>query len=79
MTRSTILWPTAADFPTHGRQFHVSGVVNQEVSLSQMRDGHRVLVTPGDRLGNIDQIAALQAAGYAGPISYEAFHPKHMR
>ena len=63
-------------FPEHTGIVHVSGVVNQEVSLSQMRDGHRVLVTPGDRLGNIDQIAALQAAGYAGPISYEAFAPE---
>jgi 2-keto-myo-inositol isomerase len=63
-------------FPEHTGIVHVSGVVDQEVSLSQMRDSHRVLVTPGDRLGNIEQIAALQAAGYAGPISYEAFAPE---
>jgi 2-keto-myo-inositol isomerase len=60
-------------FPEHTGMVHISGVVDQEVSLSQMRDPHRVLVTRGDRLGNIEQIAALQAAGYAGPISYEAF------
>jgi 2-keto-myo-inositol isomerase len=60
-------------FPEHTGIVHVSGVVDQEVSLSQMRDPHRVLVTPGDRLGNIDQIAALQAAGWNGPVSFEAF------
>ncbi|MCX7288253.1 MAG: TIM barrel protein [Rhodobacterales bacterium] len=62
-------------FPEHTGIVHVSGVVDQEVSLSQMRDPHRVLVTPGDRLGNIDQIAALQAAGWIGPVSFEAFSP----
>jgi 2-keto-myo-inositol isomerase len=62
-------------FPQHTGIVHVSGVVDQEVSLSQMRDPHRVLVTPGDRLGNVEQIAALQAAGYVGPVSYEAFAP----
>lgn len=63
-------------FPEHTGIVHVSGVVDQEVSLSQMRDPHRVLVTPADRLGNAEQIAALQAAGYTGPISYEAFAPE---
>ena len=29
-----------------------------------------------DRLGNVDQIRALQAAGYTGPISFEAFAPQ---
>jgi 2-keto-myo-inositol isomerase len=62
-------------FPQHTGIVHISGVVDQEVSLSQMRDPHRVLVTPGDRLGNIDQIAALQAAGWTGPVSFEAFAP----
>jgi 2-keto-myo-inositol isomerase len=62
-------------FPQHTGIVHVSGVVDQEVGLSQMRDAHRVLVTPGDRLGNIDQIAALQAAGWTGPVSFEAFAP----
>lgn len=63
-------------FPEHTGIVHISGVVDQEVSLSQMRDGHRVLVTPADRLGNVDQIAALQAAGWNGPVSYEAFSPE---
>ncbi len=63
-------------FPHYTGIVHVSGVVDQEVSLSQMRDPHRVLVTSGDRLGNIDQIAELLAAGYEGPVSYEAFAPE---
>lgn len=62
-------------FPEHTGIVHVSGVVDQEVGLSQMRDPHRVLVTPGDRLANIEQIAALQAAGWTGPVSHEAFSP----
>lgn len=62
-------------FPDHTGIVHISGVVDQEVSLSQMRDPHRVLVTAGDRLGNIEQVEALQAAGWTGPVSYEAFSP----
>lgn len=62
-------------FPEHTGIVHVSGVVDQQVSISDMRDPHRVLVTPGDRLGNLEQIAALQAAGWTGPVSFEAFSP----
>jgi 2-keto-myo-inositol isomerase len=63
-------------FPEHTGIVHVSGVTDQRVSLSEMRDPHRVLVTTGDRLGNIDQIAALQAAGWNGSVSFEAFAPE---
>jgi 2-keto-myo-inositol isomerase len=38
-----------------------------------MRDSHRVLVGPKDRLGNIAQLKALRAGGYDGPISFEPF------
>ncbi len=62
-------------FPDHTGIVHVSGVVDQTLGLSDMRDPHRVLVTPGDRLGNVEQIAALQAAGWDGPVSFEAFSP----
>jgi 2-keto-myo-inositol isomerase len=62
-------------FPEHTGIVHISGVVDQEVGVSEMRDPHRVLVTPGDRLGNVEQIAALQAAGWNGPVSFEAFSP----
>jgi 2-keto-myo-inositol isomerase len=63
-------------FPDHTGIVHVSGVVDQGVGINEMRDPHRVLVTPGDRLGNVDQIAALQAAGWNGPVSFEAFSPE---
>lgn len=63
-------------FPEHTGIVHVSGVVDQEVGINEMRDPHRVLVTPQDRLGNVEQIAALQAAGWSGPVSYEAFSPE---
>ncbi len=51
---------------------HVSGV-KAPIYVSDMRDSHRVLVDGDDLLGNVAQIRALRAAGYAGPISYEPF------
>lgn len=62
-------------FPEHTGIIHISGVIDQSVTLGQMTDAHRVLVDATDRLGNIDQIVTLQAAGYDGPVSYEAFAP----
>jgi 2-keto-myo-inositol isomerase len=63
-------------FPEHTGIVHVSGVLDQEVGIADMRDPHRVLVMPGDRLRNIEQIEALQAAGWNGPVSFEAFSPE---
>lgn len=54
---------------------HVSGV-KESVYLDDMRDPHRVLVDGDDVLGNVAQIRALQAAGYTGANSYEAFAPQ---
>ncbi len=54
---------------------HISGVEDPAVSVSDMRDGHRVLVGPADRLANTGQIKALIAAGYTGPLSFEPFSP----
>ncbi len=62
-------------FPEWTGIIHVSGVEDRAVSVGQMEDEHRVLVTPQDRLGNCDQIAALMTGGYNGPISMEAFSP----
>lgn len=53
---------------------HVSGV-KDAIYLDDMRDPHRVLVDGDDILGNVAQIRALRAAGYAGAISYEPFAP----
>jgi 2-keto-myo-inositol isomerase len=63
-------------FPAQTGIVHISGVTDQGVALADMRDPHRVLVGPGDRLGNIDQIAALLAAGWTGPVSMESFAPE---
>ncbi len=63
-------------FPDHTGIVHISGVVDQTVTLGQMTDAHRVLVDGADRLGNINQIAALQALGWTGPVSFEAFAPQ---
>ncbi len=52
---------------------HISGVADPEVSVADMLDAHRVLVDARDRLGNVAQIKALQAAGYTGAYSFEPF------
>jgi 2-keto-myo-inositol isomerase len=53
---------------------HISGV-RDSIYLDDMRDPHRVLVDGDDVLGNVAQIRALRAGGYAGPVSYEPFAP----
>lgn len=63
-------------FPARTGIVHISAVVDPSLRLDQMEDEHRVLVNGQDRLDNVGQIAALQAAGYLGPISYECFSPQ---
>lgn len=63
-------------FPEYTGIVHISGVVDQSLTVDQMEDEHRVLVDQDDRLGNIDQIQVLIDAGYDGPISYECFSPQ---
>ncbi len=60
-------------FAQHTGMVHISGVVNTGISADQMQDMHRVFVTSADRLQNLEQLAALDSAGYHGPISMEAF------
>ncbi len=62
-------------FAAHTGIVHISGVTDQTVTVAQMSDAHRVLVDRADRLGNIEQLAALAALGWAGPVSFEAFAP----
>ena len=62
-------------FPDHTGIVHISGVTDQFVTVGQMTDAHRVLVDRADRLGNVDQLAALAALGWTGPVSFEAFSP----
>ena len=63
-------------FAGHTGMVHISGVTDPDLGVAEMGDAHRVLVDAADRLGNLAQIRALQAAGYAGPISFECFAPQ---
>lgn len=63
-------------FPEHTGIVHISGVTAPAVAADDMTDAHRVLVDSHDRLGNVEQLAALQAAGWSGPVSFEAFAPE---
>lgn len=63
-------------FPAETGLVHISGVEDPKLSIADMRDSHRVLVGPADRLGNMTQISALRRGGYAGPLSFEPFAPE---
>ncbi len=63
-------------FPGRTGLVHISGVADPSVAVAEMLDGHRVLVDGRDRLGNVAQIRALLAAGFAGPYSFEPFAPE---
>lgn len=63
-------------FPDHTGIVHVSGVADARLAVAEMRDAHRGLVDANDVLGNIAQLVALREAGYAGPVSVEAFSPE---
>jgi len=52
---------------------HISGLEDPAISFTDMLDGHRVLVGPKDRLGNVQQLRQLYADGYDGVISFEPF------
>lgn len=60
-------------FPELTGIVHISGVVDRSLAADQMQDGHRILVTASDRLGNVDQIRVLKDAGYRGAYSFECF------
>jgi len=59
-------------FPEWTRIVHISGVDDLSLPLGSLRDAHRGLVGPDDRLGNLAQIVALME-GYSGPYSFEPF------
>jgi 2-keto-myo-inositol isomerase len=60
-------------FPTRTGLVHISGLEDPGLSFTDMLDGHRVLVGPKDRLGNIAQLKALYAGGFDGIVSFEPF------
>jgi 2-keto-myo-inositol isomerase len=51
---------------------HASGV-EEDLARDDLKDEHRVLITDGDRMGNIEQIERLTAMGYGGNVSLEPF------
>jgi len=52
---------------------HVSGLEDPTIAFADMLDGHRVLVGPKDRLGNVEQLRQLYADGFDGIVSFEPF------
>jgi 2-keto-myo-inositol isomerase len=60
-------------FPERTGLVHISGVEDRNLPRDAIRDAHRVLVGPGDLMGNVGQIRALLASGYRGPFSFEPF------
>jgi len=52
---------------------HISGLEDPAISFAEMLDGHRVLVGPKDRLGNVEQLKRLYADGFDGVVSFEPF------
>lgn len=62
-------------FPDMTGLVHISGVDDGQVSVDDMRDPHRVMVTEVDRLANVAQIRAMMTQGYQGAFSFEPFSP----
>lgn len=60
-------------FPELTGLVHISGVADEGVAVSDMRDPHRVFVDASDKLGNVNQINTLLQQGYNGYFSFELF------
>lgn len=60
-------------FPERTGLVHISGVEDADLRVEAIRDAHRVLIGPKDRLGNAAQMRELRERGYAGPFSLEPF------
>ncbi len=60
-------------FPERTGLVHISGVSDPAVATRAMRDPHRVLVGPDDRIDNLGQIEALVSGHYTGVFSFEPF------
>jgi len=63
----------SAVFPERTGLVHISGVEENDLPFSGMRDRHRVLVGPHDRLDNVGQVRGLIKGGYSGFFSFEPF------
>ena len=58
---------------------HMSGIARADLAPGDLTEPDRGLIFVGDRVGNIAQLRALQAAGYRGFISMEPFSPEVQR
>jgi len=63
-------------FPDYTGIVHISGIVRHDVPLLKLEDQMRALVDADDRIDNVGQMSALDAAGYDGPLSFEPFAPE---
>jgi 2-keto-myo-inositol isomerase len=55
---------------------HMSGIARSDLAPGDLVEPDRGLIFVGDRVGNIAQLRALQAAGYDGFVSMEPFSPE---
>jgi 2-keto-myo-inositol isomerase len=55
---------------------HMSGIARTDLVPGELTEPDRGLIFLGDRVGNIAQLRALRAAGYAGFVSMEPFNPE---
>jgi 2-keto-myo-inositol isomerase len=60
-------------FPERTGLVQISGVEDASVPVTELLDGHRVLVGEADVLRNAEQIRALIDGGYRGHFSFEPF------
>lgn len=60
-------------FPERTGLVHVSGAEDPDIPIAEMRDSHRVLIGPRDRLDNCGQVRRLLDRGYSGFVSFEPF------
>lgn len=66
-------------FPERVGLVHVSGIARGDLAPGDLTEPDRGFVFPGDRVGNLDQVRALIAAGYEGFVSMEPFSPETQR
>lgn len=62
-------------FPDRIGLAHMSGIRRTDLAPDDLTEPDRGLIFPDDRVGNIRQLQALQAAGYSGFVSIEPFSP----
>ena len=66
-------------FPEHIGLAHMSGIARPDLAPGELTEPDRGLIFVDDRVGNIAQLRALQAAGYRGFVSMEPFSPEVQR